>query len=214
MARVSLISSTVLLFVCATCLACGHPQHLRDDGEIPAVAIVDLDGDGVPLADLSDGVLFRFRGSDLEQTAWTMPGRHDAFLVRDLNHNGRVDGLVEMVGGEGPPDPIAFLRALDGWHTLHDIGRASNRTPNGIIDANDVVFSELILWEDLDHNGRSSPAELQSLAFAGFESIDLSAVPVDRWESGSQWVQQINGFRMQQGKRTPTKILTVRLAGR
>lgn len=42
-----------------------------------------------------------------------------------------------------------------------------------MINKQDAVFSELRLWQDLNHNGVSEQSELFSLKHFGLKSIDL-----------------------------------------
>jgi hypothetical protein len=42
---------------------------------------------------------------------------------------------------------------------------------NGAIDEGDVIFSELRLWQDADHDGASQPAELHALPELGVAGI-------------------------------------------
>ena len=52
--------------------------------------------------------------------------------------------------------------------------RANGGNDDGQIDARDAVFSKLLVWVDLNHNGVSDPGELLGLAQLGISSISLS----------------------------------------
>jgi Ca2+-binding RTX toxin-like protein len=133
------------------------PSAIPDDrGSIPADKVrfsapliaLDLNGDRVVLfsADQS-GVLFDFDGDGFrEQTAWISP--FDAFLVRDLNGDGDITSINEMVVAGGSVG--ITLASLD-----------SNN--NGFVDTGDTAFFELRLWSDVNLNGTVDFGELQSL---------------------------------------------------
>jgi hypothetical protein len=59
---------------------------------------------------------------------------------------------------------MAALASLD---TNHD----------GVIDAKDPAFSQLVVWQDANHNGVSDTGELTHLADLGIKSIDLGTTP-------------------------------------
>jgi hypothetical protein len=53
-------------------------------------------------------------------------------------------------------------------------------TGNEAIDDHDVIFSELHLWQDVNHDGVSQPWELHTLADLGIAGISL--VYAEAWE--------------------------------
>ena len=124
--------------------------------------VLDLDGGGVELVTLAASrALFDLDTDSFAQhTGWV--ASDDALLAIDRNGNGRIDNIGEVFGN-GTTDGFSELRALDS-------------NADGRIDANDAGFGELLLWRDLNGNGWSEAAELQSLANGGVRSIDLSAV--------------------------------------
>src|SRR5215813_4860399 len=44
---------------------------------------------------------------------------------------------------------------------------------NGIIDAGDAVYDRLLLWRDTNHDGKSDPGEVRSLAQSDVTWISL-----------------------------------------
>ena len=123
--------------------------------------VLDLDGDGVELVTLAASrALFDLDSDSFAQhTGWV--ASDDALLAIDRNGNGRIDNIGEVFGN-GTTDGFSELRTLDS-------------NTDGTIDANDAGFGELLLWQDLNGNGWSEAAELQSLANGGVRSISLSA---------------------------------------
>jgi hypothetical protein len=135
--------------------------------------VLDLDGDGIHLSSLAQGVSFDLlaRGREV-RSAWT-DGR-DALLALDRNENGQIDDATELfgnaTGGEDFADGFAALATLD------DNG-------DGAIDARDAAYSSLVLWRDANRDGRSDPGELVALHDAGVRRIFVLAVRRDRASS-------------------------------
>lgn len=132
------------------------------DGEEEATPLVlDLDGDGLDLIALADSRAFFDLDNDgfAERTGWVGPD--DALLALDRNGNGRIDGQTELFGGS-PSDGFASLRTLDA-------------NADGTVDAADAGFADLRLWRDLNGDGVSQAAELQSLAAASIASLSLAS---------------------------------------
>jgi hypothetical protein len=138
--------------------------------------LLDLAGDGLNLSTLEAGTSFDLLGSGHPvKCAWSKGD--DAWLVLDLNGNGRVDGAAELFGNE------SFGRAHpDGFNALAELD--SNR--DGRIDAADASFPKLLVWTDADRDGHSSPGELTTLSKAGVVAIELQAVRASIWSSGSR----------------------------
>jgi hypothetical protein len=131
--------------------------------------VLDLDGDGVRLGAVEDGVAFDLLASGSKvRAAWIAGG--DALLVRDRNGNGAIDDATELFGnatGGGAYD--------DGFQALATL----DTNGDGAIDARDAAFGELRVWSDRDHDGISAPRELSTLTDAGVRSLELGARRVD-----------------------------------
>jgi Ca2+-binding RTX toxin-like protein len=125
--------------------------------------ILDLDGDGVETTRLSqsdvyfdiDGDFFR------EKTAWVEAD--DGILALDFNGNGVIDDISELFGGVGELG-LDQLAELD-----------SNN--DGVIDANDIRFDDLRVWQDFSQDGVSDDGELSTLAELGIVSLGLTGTP-------------------------------------
>ena len=129
--------------------------------------IIDTDGSGFQLTSAENGVQFDFFNTDTPvQMAWTAFGSTNAFLVRDLYGDGQIVDGTEMFGNltEQPssanPNGFAALAQYDS-------------NGDGWIDAQDPVWSTLLLWIDANHNGISEPGELHSLASLGITRISV-----------------------------------------
>jgi hypothetical protein len=128
--------------------------------------ILDLDGDGIHLSSLENGVKFDLLGVGQKVfSAWT-DGK-DALLALDRDGNGQIDGASELfgnaTGGATYEDGFAALAQLD-------------EDGNGAIDSRDTAFKYLLLWRDANRDGVSTPAELTTLGEAGVRRLAVSAV--------------------------------------
>ncbi len=131
--------------------------------------VVDLDGNGVELGSLDDGVKFDLLGTG-ERIATAWPSKGDALLALDWNKNGAIDGAAELFGdvtrGESYDDGFQALRELD-------------TNGDGRVDRRDPAFSQLVVWRDGNRDGESTPSELMPLIDAGIRSISLAAIRDD-----------------------------------
>jgi len=137
--------------------------------------IVDTSRNGYKLTSVENGVRFDLNADGVpEQVAWTRRDSDDAFLALDRNGNGRIDDGSELFGNHTPARPDApDVTTPNGFEALKFVETPAYGPSerNGVIDARDSVFSRLVLWRDLNHNGLSEPDELQSVAESGLEAI-------------------------------------------
>ncbi|WP_025090736.1 hypothetical protein, partial [Brucella intermedia] len=135
--------------------------------------VLDLNGDGVNIIPLSaSNAYFDLTENGFaEKTAWIGPD--DGFLACDRNKNGKIDDLSELFGGQH----------IDGFSNLAQY----DDNKDGVIDRKDSIFSELLIWRDLDGNGLTNEGELTSLEAHGIESIKLEADYINQWVGGS-WI--------------------------
>ncbi|MBF0273341.1 MAG: hypothetical protein HQL98_14930, partial [Magnetococcales bacterium] len=125
--------------------------------------VLDLDHNGVQLTSREQGVAFDMNADGLsDQTGWIAPG--DGLLVMDVNGDGRIDGIGELVSEYLVPGADSSLHALS---TLD-----GNR--DGQVDGLDEGFSRLQVWLDGDQNGVSSAGELHALGELGIVSLGVS----------------------------------------
>jgi hypothetical protein len=135
--------------------------------------LLDVDGNGFQLTSTNGGVKFDFFGTGKPvQTSWTAPNSGDAWLVLDVNGNGKIDSGREMLGNvfEFPK----FV-TMNGFEALASYDMPENGgNGDGIIDSRDAVYPKLLLWIDQNHNGIAEPGELFTLASKGILYIDLN----------------------------------------
>lgn len=127
--------------------------------------VIDLDGNGFDITDRKNGTYFDLNTDGYaEKTDWT---RTDGWLALDLNGNGKIDNGSELFGDHTKLADGSF--AADGFAALAQY----DTNGDGVIDAQDDIFSQLRIWRDANGNGQSDSGELIGLAEAGISSISL-----------------------------------------
>lgn len=129
--------------------------------------VLDLDGDGIELTQGSNSVLFDHNADGIKTGTQWVTG-DDGLLVRDINGNGAIDSGRELFGDQTllPNEQLAS----NGFSAL----AALDSNNDGVFDVNDSAYSELRVWRDLNQDGISQVEELQTLANARIESINLN----------------------------------------
>ncbi|MEO0980395.1 MAG: DUF5801 repeats-in-toxin domain-containing protein, partial [Pseudomonadota bacterium] len=127
--------------------------------------VLDLDGDGVELISVENGVAFDHNvdGSP-EKSGWVGP--QDGLLVRDIDGSGKIENGSEVFsevfnGG-------SYANSLEALASLDDNG-------DGVIDAKDNAFGDIGVWQDVNSDGVTQAGELKSLAELGIDAIGLEA---------------------------------------
>jgi hypothetical protein len=138
--------------------------------------VIDTAGDGYKLTSVEDGVLFDLDADGTpERVAWTLTGSDDGFLAIDRNGNGRIDDGAELFGNHARVYLSGSdVTAANGFEVLKFFDSLANnvsRIPDGAVDVRDAVFSRLLLWRDLNHNGISEPEELTRVVDNGIVAI-------------------------------------------
>lgn len=135
--------------------------------------VLDLDGDGIELTNLFGSTTQFDLDADgfAERTGWV--SGDDGLLAIDTNANGKIDNINELFGNSST-DGFIELSALD-----------SNQ--DGVIDANDAQFGDLLVWQDSNGNGQSTDGgELHTLASLGITSISLTTSNIDQIQNGHE----------------------------
>lgn len=128
--------------------------------------VVDLDGDGIELTNIVDGVNFDMRADGSRQAvAWV--ASDDAFLALDRNNNGKIDSGAELFGN-------TERDYADGFEDLAALDSNADR----LITPQDPQFASLLVWQDANSDGFSTPEELSPLS-----SLGVNRIPVDSRES-------------------------------
>lgn len=147
-----------------------HYENIGSGGVVTGLPIIlDLDGDGVDVS-FSTNVSYDMDGDGFrEQTAWAAPD--DGLLVIDLE----ADGSISATGGDGDisqAQEVAFASWAEAGATdLQALAEATDADGNlifdsngdGVLDANDSVWSSMKVFQDLDQDGEVDEGELKTL---------------------------------------------------
>ena len=148
-------------------LASGNVDRLKSP------LVLDLGGHGVSFE--APRPIFDVDGDGAKDRLAWVASEDTPFLVRDRNHNGRIDGIDEMFG-DGTRDRVGGGHSSkNGFEALAQY----DFDGNGVIDGKDPVFSELALWFDKNHDGVTDDGELEPLGRRRVSRIDLGYAAVD-----------------------------------
>ena len=126
--------------------------------------VIDLDGDGIQLAHAPMATRFAMSPDNLlRPDAWLNAG--DGFLVLDKDSDGQINDITEMFSEFFVEDASTGLGALSTLDANQD----------GLMDAQDPLFSQLAIWQDRNADAITDEGELQTLADWGILSIALNA---------------------------------------
>ena len=112
-------------------------------------------GENYQLTSAPNGVSFDLDANgQAEMIGWTRADSDVALLAIDRNGDGRITGGDELFGNHTVPNAVNGFEALARMdYELAGIVRTS-------IHPGDVLFDQLLLWIDRNHNGISEPDEL------------------------------------------------------
>jgi len=134
--------------------------------------LINLENGGYRLTGRNAPVLFDMAGNGHPRPmGWTEAGADEVFVWLDRDHNGKVTSGAELFGNFTPLQNGQLAR--NGFEAL----RESDTNGDDVIDERDPIWSQLMLWRDLNHNGISEQNEIQPIAGSAVTAIDLH----DHW---------------------------------
>ncbi|WP_280513962.1 calcium-binding protein [Ruminiclostridium herbifermentans] len=147
--------------------------------------ILDLDGNGIEISTLENGVNFDLDNNGFaEKIQWV--NNKDGILCRDLDGNGKIDNGSEVFGDQVLMTTGATSR--NGYEALTDL----DWNKDFILDSNDKAFDSLRVWIDENSNGITDEGELKKLSDLGIEALKLNTTIVD--DSTPRVIKQIIGY--------------------
>jgi Ca2+-binding RTX toxin-like protein len=113
--------------------------------------VLDLNGDGVKLTNFTDApVLFDADndGGSKEQTGWV--SAQDGIVVHDVNGDGVINNIAETLSEyyKGVAGTKPFSSGFTALKSLDSNG-------DNVFNASDAAFSQLRVWVDANHDGKS-----------------------------------------------------------
>lgn len=157
--------------------------------------ILDLNGDGQYTISLErSSTYFDLDSSGFaERAAWIDP--NDGLLVLDRNEDGMINNGQELFGDQTVL--INGNRATSGFEALAEF----DINKDGKIDAKDVVYAKLKIWQDMNSDGVSQAEELKSLADMNVAVINLSSSTVNTTDAMGNIQRRSGSFTLTDGGR-------------
>lgn len=128
---------------------------------------LDLNNNGkIDTLSLENGVFFDHNGDEIAFKSSWISG-DDGILARDINGDKEINSGAELFGN------FTQLKngelAKNGFEALKDL----DSDDNGVFDESDKAFNEILVWQDINSNGKAESGELKSLSEHGIKSINL-----------------------------------------
>lgn len=150
--------------------------------------ILDLNKDGVVgTGALSENIYFDHDGSGFkEKTGWVSP--QDGLLVLDINNNADIEIGNELFGNQTSLNNGQL--AKNGFEALADY----DLNNDGVIDAEDEIYQQLQVWQDINQNAHVDQGELTGLQTIGIQKIDLAYTSAKQVDVNGNYHKQQGQF--------------------
>ncbi len=149
-----------------------RPERGDGDGGDGSPLVLDLDRDGIEMTNVRDGITFDVdHTEDVDEAMIGWVEADDAWLAIDKNDDGQINDINELFGNT----------ETEGYRELAEL----DTNDDGVIDANDEQWGELLAWRDLNQDGISQENELFSMEDVGITSISLQTIMTDYFLNGN-----------------------------
>ena len=211
--------------VCDMCTLCGTtgqdtwpPRCVRCNAYLECLMacplIIDMNNDGFQFGGKQNSVWFDLYADDNPiKLQWVFKNQDDAFLVMDLNDDGRVADGSELFGN-GTEMITSGEKARNGFVALAQYDTALlGGNDDGFIDAADGIWDYLYLWTDRNSNGHSEPGEWASVSASGLTR--LGTIPTENLKTTDRFNNWLRFWstatKQRNGKTTVLNLIDVYL---
>jgi Ca2+-binding RTX toxin-like protein len=169
-------------------ITCTHVSPLADP------LVLDLDGNGIETSAINaPAVFFDHAGTGIKvSTGWIAP--QDGLLTLDRNGNGVMDDASELFSDSTPL--FSGGKAASGFAALAQ----QDGNGDGVLDAQDVVFNDLRVWQDSNQDGQSQLDELKSLFELGIARINVGSTSVGQPLTNGNQMAELGSFAYADGR--------------
>ena len=161
-------------------------NDMRWDAGITPIAI-DLNGDGIHT--IARGEMlgsFDLLGTGKAiQSGWLSKG--DGFLAVDGNGNGGIDSVSELFGGTAKGSGFAKLASYDS-------------NGDGVVNVSDAQFGSLLVWRDVNSDGKTDAGGRQRYQFAGVVSLSVGYLELPFLDENQNLHLERSSVTMSNGK--------------
>lgn len=185
------------------------PPNYDSEGNPSTPILLDTGGrPGIFTSGVDDPVLFDL-DADGQPNAmtWAAPGRGQAFLAIDLSGDGEIGDGSELFGS-GTFLIREGIQAANGSEALAQYDQpALGGNGDGVIDASDLIWPRLRLWQDVNHDALSRAAEIGTLDDFGVVALELDFVVTDTVDEHGNW-HGLRGYYIKRSKIRGQWLLT------